>query len=155
MQGSGDFRNPRPWSELRAADYDALLIPGGRAPEYLRLYPRVLELVREFDAAKKPIADSGTRFAQPGVAIATLPQEPDFDGCKTTLAYVEAGLAPGDEHYQAAYLLEQLGLHVAPTGVVVAEPAAGKAPRCARRSVAVPAGTKPRWWRRSWAATSP
>lgn len=38
------------------ADYDALLIPGGRAPEYLRLNTRVLELVRHFAQAKKPIA---------------------------------------------------------------------------------------------------
>ena len=37
-------------------DYDALLIPGGRAPEYLRLNPRVLEIVRAFHDAGKPIA---------------------------------------------------------------------------------------------------
>ena len=37
-------------------NYAGLYIPGGRAPEYLRLNPRVLEIVREFDAAKKPIA---------------------------------------------------------------------------------------------------
>jgi intracellular protease, PfpI family len=36
--------------------YDALLIPGGRAPEYLRLNPDVIALVQAFDAAKKPIA---------------------------------------------------------------------------------------------------
>lgn len=36
--------------------FDALVIPGGRAPEYLRLNPRVLELVREFDEVSKPIA---------------------------------------------------------------------------------------------------
>ena len=41
---------------VKTGDYDALLIPGGRAPEYLRLNARVLEIVREFDAAKKPIA---------------------------------------------------------------------------------------------------
>lgn len=41
---------------VEATDYDALVIPGGRAPEYLRLNTRVLEIVREFDAAKKPIA---------------------------------------------------------------------------------------------------
>ncbi|MNM73088.1 General stress protein 18 [compost metagenome] len=41
---------------VRAEDYDALLIPGGRAPEYLRLNARVIELVKAFDAAKKPIA---------------------------------------------------------------------------------------------------
>ena len=37
-------------------------------------------------------ADSGTRFIQPGSTIRYLPQEPDFAGHATTLAYVEAGL---------------------------------------------------------------
>ncbi|ABD88628.1 ABC-F family ATP-binding cassette domain-containing protein [Rhodopseudomonas palustris] len=55
--------------------------------------------------------DRGSRFVQPGATIRYLPQEPDFEGFTTTLAYVEAGLHAGDEHYQAAYLLEQLGLH--------------------------------------------
>ena len=41
---------------VKTADYDALVIHGGRAPEYLRLNARVLEIVREFDAAGKPIA---------------------------------------------------------------------------------------------------
>jgi len=41
---------------VKTADYDGLVIPGGRAPEYIRLNARVLEIVREFDAAKKPIA---------------------------------------------------------------------------------------------------
>jgi deglycase len=40
----------------RPEDYDALVIPGGRAPEYIRLNPRVLEIVRHFAAQKKPIA---------------------------------------------------------------------------------------------------
>jgi protease I len=37
-------------------DYDALVIPGGRAPEYIRLNARVLEIVRHFASAMKPIA---------------------------------------------------------------------------------------------------
>jgi protease I len=37
-------------------DYDALVIPGGRAPEYLRLDPRVLKAVQHFAQANKPIA---------------------------------------------------------------------------------------------------
>lgn len=41
---------------LQPEDYDALVIPGGRAPEYLRLNERVLEIVRHFAAAGKPIA---------------------------------------------------------------------------------------------------
>jgi ATP-binding cassette subfamily F protein uup len=54
--------------------------------------------------------DSGTRFVQPGSTIRYLPQEPDFAGHATTLAYVESGLGPGDDGYAARYLLEQLGL---------------------------------------------
>jgi len=44
------------FAEVRAADYAALVVPGGRAPEYIRLNPAVLDLVRQFDAQKKPIA---------------------------------------------------------------------------------------------------
>ncbi len=44
------------FDQIKAEDYDALVLPGGRAPEYIRLNPRVLEIVRYFDKAKKPIA---------------------------------------------------------------------------------------------------
>ncbi len=44
------------FASVDSAKYDALLIPGGRAPEYLRLNARVIELVREFAKAGKPIA---------------------------------------------------------------------------------------------------
>jgi len=43
------------FDEVRPEDYDALLIPGGRAPEYLRMYPRVLEITRHFAETGKPI----------------------------------------------------------------------------------------------------
>jgi protease I len=36
--------------------YDGLVLPGGRAPEYIRLNPRVLEIVKHFFDAKKPVA---------------------------------------------------------------------------------------------------
>src|ERR1700749_3461918 len=55
--------------------------------------------------------DGGSRFVQPGATIRYLPQEPDFAGFATTLAYVEAGLGPGDDRHAARYLLEQLGLN--------------------------------------------
>ncbi|WP_233237065.1 DJ-1/PfpI family protein [Bordetella sp. LUAb4] len=65
-----DFEGDQTYSEKRghnftlnadfatvdSTNYDAVLIPGGRAPEYLRLNARVLELVREFASAGKPIA---------------------------------------------------------------------------------------------------
>lgn len=44
------------FANVREQDYDALVIPGGRAPEYLRLNPRILEIVRYFAQQKKPIA---------------------------------------------------------------------------------------------------
>ena len=44
------------FAAAQAGDYDALVLPGGRAPEYLRLDARVLELVRAFASADKPIA---------------------------------------------------------------------------------------------------
>ncbi len=41
---------------VNTKDYVGLVIPGGRAPEYLRMNERVVEIVREFDRVKKPIA---------------------------------------------------------------------------------------------------
>ncbi|MBK9445167.1 MAG: DJ-1/PfpI family protein [Betaproteobacteria bacterium] len=41
---------------IHAEDYDALVIPGGRAPEYLRLNPKVIAAVQHFANAGKPIA---------------------------------------------------------------------------------------------------
>ena len=54
--------------------------------------------------------DRGSVFVQPGALVRYLPQEPDFSGSASTLAYVEAGLRPGDDPHAARYLLEQLGL---------------------------------------------
>ncbi len=44
------------FADIEAKDYDALVIPGGRAPEYIRLNQTVLDIVRHFDEAGKPIA---------------------------------------------------------------------------------------------------
>ncbi|MBW4453682.1 MAG: DJ-1/PfpI family protein [Nostoc indistinguendum CM1-VF10] len=44
------------FAEVEAATYDALVIPGGRAPEYIRLNQQVLEITRHFAQANKPIA---------------------------------------------------------------------------------------------------
>lgn len=44
------------FDDLQPENYDALVIPGGRAPEYLRLNSRVIEIVQHFNSAKKPIA---------------------------------------------------------------------------------------------------
>ena len=44
------------FADVKPESYDALVIPGGRAPEYIRLNPDVLKTVRHFADAKKPIA---------------------------------------------------------------------------------------------------
>lgn len=44
------------FDEIDPARYDGLVIPGGRAPEYLRLNPKVLDTIRHFAKANKPIA---------------------------------------------------------------------------------------------------
>jgi ATP-binding cassette subfamily F protein uup len=54
--------------------------------------------------------DKGEVFRQPGASLRYLPQEPDFTGFATTLAYVEAGLGPHDDAHAARYMLERLGL---------------------------------------------
>ena len=51
-----NFTLNRAFDDVKEATYDALVIPGGRAPEYLRLNARVLEIVRHFAEAGKPIA---------------------------------------------------------------------------------------------------
>lgn len=44
------------FDDVNPASYDALVVPGGRAPEYLRLNERVLDIVRHFDRERKPTA---------------------------------------------------------------------------------------------------
>jgi protease I len=51
-----DFEVTATMSEVDPADYDGLVVPGGRAPEYLRTYDEVLETVRHFFEEEKPVA---------------------------------------------------------------------------------------------------
>jgi deglycase len=44
------------FDQIKPEEYDALIIPGGRAVEYIRLNPRVIEIVHHFAKANKPIA---------------------------------------------------------------------------------------------------
>ena len=54
--------------------------------------------------------DGGSVFVQPGTLVRYLPQEPDFSGYASTLAYVAAGLRLSDDLHAARRLLEHLGL---------------------------------------------
>lgn len=51
-----DFALNATLDDVKPEEYDALVIPGGRAPEYIRLYENVLEIVRHFAQNEKPIA---------------------------------------------------------------------------------------------------
>ena len=51
-----DFSLNATFADVDPRRYDALIIPGGRSPEYLRLNPQVISMVRHFSDADKPIA---------------------------------------------------------------------------------------------------
>ncbi|WP_211312302.1 DJ-1/PfpI family protein [Halarchaeum salinum] len=51
-----DFQLTATMSDVDPSDYDGLVVPGGRAPEYLRTYDAVLDAVRHFFEADKPVA---------------------------------------------------------------------------------------------------
>lgn len=51
-----NFSITHDFDRINPEDYDGLLLPGGRAPEYLRLNPKVIEVVKYFDKAGKPLA---------------------------------------------------------------------------------------------------
>jgi protease I len=51
-----DFAVNASFDDIKASDYDALCIAGGRAPEYLRLNTKLIDMVKHFADAGKPIA---------------------------------------------------------------------------------------------------
>ena len=65
--------------------------------------------------AGEPIADGGTRFAQPGATVATLPQEPNFAGHASVGAYVASALTDslGPDDYRVTALLDEMKLDAA------------------------------------------
>jgi protease I len=83
------------FKEARSEDYVALVLPGGRAPEYLRYDPDLIRLTREFFAAGKPVASVchgieilGTADVLRGRKVTTIPKcRFDAEVCGAT--YVE------------------------------------------------------------------
>ena len=90
--------------------------------------------------------DAGTRFVQPSVTIRYLPQSPDLSGFATTAAFVEAGLAPGDDPHRARYLLEKSRPHRARRTRRIfraAKAGARRSPACWRLSPIFSCSTSP------------
>ncbi len=91
-------------------DYDALVIPGGRAPEYLRMNPRVLEVVRHFAQANKPIAAicHGAQLLAAakviaGKRISAYPAcSPEVELAGATFAAISVDAAVTDGHFVTA-----------------------------------------------------
>ncbi len=88
--------------------------------------------------AGAPIADGGTRFAQPGATVAALPQEPDFTGHASVAHYVASALSDslGPTDYRVEALLEEVKLDGAR---VPSELSGGEARRAALARVLVTA----------------
>src|ERR1700739_3491159 len=84
-----NFRLNADFATVKPETYDALVCPGGRPPEYWRLTPRVIEIVRHFANARKPIAaicHAAQLLAAAGVlkgrtCTAYPPVEPDGGAC--------------------------------------------------------------------------
>lgn len=51
-----NFRLNATFAKIQTSDYDGLVLPGGRAPEYLRLNPKVIEIIQHFAKSEQPIA---------------------------------------------------------------------------------------------------
>jgi protease I len=123
------------FDEINADDYDALVIPGGRAPEYIRLNEKVIAIVRSFDAAQKPVAAichgqqllvaAGVLEGRTCTAYPAIKPDVERAGGKwgevnetASNAYVDGHLVtaaawPGHPEWMRLFL-ELLGSHIAP-----------------------------------------
>jgi protease I len=121
------------FAEVKAETYDALVIPGGRAPEYLRLNEQVLQIVRHFAQAKKPMAaichgaqllaaagvlEGRTCSAYPAVALEVKAAggrwiDVGYDGAHVDGVLVSAAAWPAHPQWLARFL-DVLGTRISP-----------------------------------------
>ncbi|RLB93479.1 MAG: protease [Deltaproteobacteria bacterium] len=92
------------FDEVDPGDYDALVIPGGRAPEYLRLEDGVLEIVRHFAENDKPIA-AICHGAQLLSAAGVLQRKKcsSYPAVKTEVELAGGAWVPNNETFSNAY----------------------------------------------------
>jgi len=111
-------------ASVKSADFDALLVPGGFAPDKLRRDANVLRLTREFDAQKKPIAficHAGWILISAGIlkgrrATSTVGIKDDMANAGATWVdeplvvdgHLISSRTPADLHVFAKALVEQL-----------------------------------------------
>ncbi|MEZ3142941.1 DJ-1/PfpI family protein [Halobaculum sp. MBLA0143] len=122
-----DFELTATFEEVDPADYDGLVVPGGRAPEYLRGYDAVLETVRHFFETDKPVAAlchgpqilaaAGVLDGYEATAYPALQPEVEAAGCTwtdevTTDGNLVTGQAWPDHPEWIAQFLDLLGTEV-------------------------------------------
>jgi protease I len=128
MESRGhDFSLNATMSEVDPADYDGLVVPGGRAPEYLRDYDEVLDVVRHFFEHDKPVAAichgpqilaaAGVLDGREGTAYPAVRHEVERAGCAWvdgvhTDGNLVTGQAWPDHPAWIAAFLEVLGTEV-------------------------------------------
>ncbi|MFB6269008.1 MAG: DJ-1/PfpI family protein [Halobacterium sp.] len=118
------------------ADYDGLVVPGGRAPEYLRTYDEVLETVRHFFEADKPVAAlchgpqilaaAGVLDGYEMTSYPAVRPECEAAGCSwvdevTTDGNLVTGQAWPDHPEWIAQYLDLLGTEIEHSGAVAAD----------------------------------
>lgn len=121
------------FADVRPEQYDALVLPGGRAPEYLRLNEDVIRIVRHFAGAQKPIAaichgvqiltaagvvEGKSCTAYPAVAPEVKRAGGKWADCAVDKAHVDGKLVtapawPAHPHW-LAQLLNVLGTRIEP-----------------------------------------
>ena len=122
-----DFELTHGFDEVDPTDYDALVVPGGRAPEYLRGYEEVLDAVRHFFEADKPVASichgpqilaaAGVLDGYEMTAYPAVRAEVEAAGCSwvdgvTTDGNLVTGQAWPDHPEWIAQFLELLGTEI-------------------------------------------
>lgn len=100
-----NFRLTATFDDVDPAKYDALVIPGGRAPEYLRMNGRVLEIVRHFAGANKPIA-AICHGAQLLAAAGVLKGKKcsAYPACQAEVELAGGSFVPASDHFDNAHV---------------------------------------------------
>ena len=96
---------------LQAEDYDALIIPGGRAPEYIRLDEKVIKELgkyKSFDELGKAIAEGSTRWALLDGTVKVFRLHPPRQGHEGVKRSFVAGGALGDRGEAINALLKKM-----------------------------------------------
>jgi len=100
-----NFKLNATFDSIEETAYDALIIPGGRAPEYLRLTPRVLEIVQHFAAAKKPIAAicHGVQLLTAAGVIKKGRRVSAYPACRTEVELAGGEFIPASANFDNAH----------------------------------------------------